>query len=514
MIYIHLLYPYLYVLIPILFLYKTNMHEVRIKNLIESIFIITIVYIIIYILLTNIFSIYKSSLVIFNIFIYLYNFKKIIYHSIIKPITKLKKVVFIQWLFTSSILVFTYFSIFYNFDIEIIDLFAKIIFGISLFINIVILFNIIIIKKNIKNSYSEEDPSDNYIKDHNNKFPNIYFIIPDGYPGWEILKEYTNFDNDDFFNFLQNNNFNILKNSFSNYRATSISLPSILNMQYLNKIAEKTDDGSIHYNNLKKVINYNYLYKYLINKNYKVTELLNRWEQGMSFFSKYKKVNTIFINKVSHMFIAKLFDDGLMISYIFKMMEAKKNYNESNNVLGYFSKNKFNDYNNFIMAHMPFPHPPYVIDNKLNFSYIKSIKYGDFSNYQYETEKAENMINQIKYTNNLLKGIVENILKYDKESIIIIQSDHGNHMTRFLGKKNTDNEDYDKTHYNILRAIYYKGEKININSKTAVNTFREIFNILFNDNLDILEEKILVNEPYNNWGGYNKYFYEINIDDL
>ncbi|MCZ9956730.1 hypothetical protein [Brachyspira hyodysenteriae] len=59
-------------------------------------------------------------------------------------------------------------------------------------------------------------------------------------------------------------------------------------MQYLNKIAEKTDDGSIHYNNLKKVINYNYLYKYLINKNYKVTELLNRWEQGMSFFPNTK----------------------------------------------------------------------------------------------------------------------------------------------------------------------------------------------------------------------------------
>ncbi|MCZ9956729.1 hypothetical protein [Brachyspira hyodysenteriae] len=65
------------------------------------------------------------------------------------------------------------------------------------------MFNIIIIKKNIKNSYSEEDPSDNYIKDHNNKFPNIYFIIPDGYPGWEILKEYTNFDNDDFLIFTK-----------------------------------------------------------------------------------------------------------------------------------------------------------------------------------------------------------------------------------------------------------------------------------------------------------------------
>ncbi|MDA0064365.1 sulfatase-like hydrolase/transferase [Brachyspira hyodysenteriae] len=180
----------------------------------------------------------------------------------------------------------------------------------------------------------------------------------------------------------------------------------------------------------------------------------------------------------------------------------------------FITKNIFTNKNNFLFAHILFPHQPYVIDDKLNFSYRTAIKITDLSSEQSKNETKENMINQIKYANNLLKNVVENILKYDKESIIIIQSDHGNHISIVLGKKDTDNEDYDKTHYNILRAIYYKGEKININSKTAVNTFREIFNILFNDNLDILEEKILVNEPYNNWGGYNKYFYEINIDDL
>lgn len=513
MIYIHLLYPYLYVLIPILFLYKINIYEARIKDLLISISIVTAMYIILYFILINRFPLYKTSIIIFNIFIYLFYINKIIYHAIIKPITKLKKVVFIQWLFSTFILVFTYFSIFYNFDIKIIDLFAKTIFVILLFIHIVMLLNIILITKKMRKN-NIKDIKDIETDNSMNNNPNIYFIIPDSYPGMEILNQYTEFDNSDFYNFLYEKGFNILKNSFSNYRFTNVSIPSILNMQYLHKCCNKNKNEEIGWDSLKEIISHNLLYSYLIRKNYKITELLNSWEKNMKVISKHKNTKSIFMCKLSYDFISKLFEENIIINYILNIMNAKKNFDESKNVLSFFQNYSFNEKNNFIMAHIIFPHPPFIINEKLSFSYKRAIKYGDLSSYKFESEKVENMINQIRYTNNILKDIVENILKYDKESIIIIQSDHGNHMTRFLGKKDTDNKDYDKTHYNILRAVYYKGEKININSKTSVNTFREIFNILFDDNLDILEENILVNEPYNNWGSYNKYFYEVNIDDL
>ena len=234
----------------------------------------------------------------------------------------------------------------------------------------------------------------------------------------------------------------------------------------------------------------------------------------MRFFSKYKSVNTIFLKKNSFSFISKLFSDGILIDSIFNGIAGKRIVDESVAVLKYFKKTKISNYNNFIMAHMMLPHPPFVFDDKLRFSSIMALKCGDGKKSNSELENTQNMINQIKYTNNLLKKIIKKILSNDKESIIIIQSDHANYMSSFIGKKNNDAKNYDKTHYNILRVIYYKGEKININSNTAVNTFRELFNILFKDKLEILPEKAIVNEPMKHAGEYNTELYEINIKDL
>lgn len=176
---IYILYPFLFSIIPILYLYKENILEVSTKILYITILIMTIFYIILYYLLIKLFPIYFSSIIMFNLFIYIYNIKKIIWKSIIEPIKKIGRVSFFHWLYYSLILVFTYFSLFYKFNYNIISIFSKIIFGIFTFTNIVIIFNIV---SNIKKlNSSKEELNNNDIKLENNninkKIPILIYII-------------------------------------------------------------------------------------------------------------------------------------------------------------------------------------------------------------------------------------------------------------------------------------------------------------------------------------------------
>ena len=72
------------------------------------------------------------------------------------------------------------------------------------------------------------------------KFPDIYYIIPDGYPGPKSLQTILNYDNSNFQNFLIEKGFFVATESYSNYENTRFSIPSTLNMNYINHIYDET----------------------------------------------------------------------------------------------------------------------------------------------------------------------------------------------------------------------------------------------------------------------------------
>ena len=63
--------------------------------------------------------------------------------------------------------------------------------------------------------------------------PDIYYIIPDGYPSDAWLKSSMNFDNSEFTNALQDRGFIVAGHAQSNYGASLMSVASILNSRYL-----------------------------------------------------------------------------------------------------------------------------------------------------------------------------------------------------------------------------------------------------------------------------------------
>ena len=68
------------------------------------------------------------------------------------------------------------------------------------------------------------------------KYPDIYYIILDGYAGSESLKKTFEFENNEFRDFLISNNFYVPQHSHANYPHSYQSLASSLNMKYINEI--------------------------------------------------------------------------------------------------------------------------------------------------------------------------------------------------------------------------------------------------------------------------------------
>lgn len=73
---------------------------------------------------------------------------------------------------------------------------------------------------------------------YNGPKPDIYFLIFDAYTSSLALKEQYQYDNGDFDRFLTGKGFHIQYASRSNYKYTILSMPSILNMCYLDKLKD------------------------------------------------------------------------------------------------------------------------------------------------------------------------------------------------------------------------------------------------------------------------------------
>ena len=68
--------------------------------------------------------------------------------------------------------------------------------------------------------------------------PNIYLIVVDAYARNDILSQVYDFDNSNFTDFLTRSGFFVANLSSSNYSKTDLSLPTLLNMDYIENLVE------------------------------------------------------------------------------------------------------------------------------------------------------------------------------------------------------------------------------------------------------------------------------------
>ena len=335
--------------------------------------------------------------------------------------------------------------------------------------------------------------------------PDIYYIILDMYERADKLQEYYGFDNHAFVQALQERGFYVADQSRSNYLSTYYSIPSSMNLVYLNQLPPAL---------LKKMttsLKTNYVHDFVKTQGYQAVQFQSGdWVtddfnaditmpssvkgQHQSHFNLFEallsqttllhaaiNIKTPFDNDNNGMESLPIIDDN------FDMDRSR-----INDTFSHLSDFASKDEKYFIFAHILSPHPPYIFGphgEKVN---------TDASEYLLLDRKKSYMgpyTDQLQYINYLVLNTIDRILATSKTPpIIILQSDHGHGMSLDWNAPNKTDLDIRSAN---LTAIYYPDQSYATlySSISPVNIFRLVFNHTFGTKFTLLPDTTFFHAP-------------------
>ena len=297
--------------------------------------------------------------------------------------------------------------------------------------------------------------------------PDIYFIILDMHAGQQSLKEYFNYDEKDFIIELAKKGFFVSKNSHSNYNATLPSLASTLNMNYI-----LPQDSTLKNNSLSEYLHFlirsNAVVQYLHDHQY-VFANLSIWE-ALNDVAEYPYVNqsefnrSTFYSGLIFQTILNRFFGRCFFDVYAKRKDIAQRSAEIKNIITIKGPK-------FVYIHFLLPHPNYGFTSTGEKPPISDLLMGGKSDHNY--------LEQLKYSDKLALETINGIIQNSPNSVIILQGDHGYHRS----PKKIDEEML--SNLNAIRLPGKDTKDLN-DTLSSVNTFRIVFNTLFNDSLPIL----------------------------
>lgn len=332
--------------------------------------------------------------------------------------------------------------------------------------------------------------------------PDIYYIIVDSYANQHTLKDYYNFDNSSFINFLKEKGFYVAEYSNANYSFTNASIPSSLNMEYLDDLIGQVGR---HSTDLLPLYNYaedNKLVLYLKSKGYKYynfgpRNLFVQIKKHADFNFSYTSSSLITLPPFSELFFSQTLLEPLINKGMIDLnklnvgktglTDNRKYYNEILSQISYVPAIIPKEGPKFVFVHSLLAHSPFVFDSKGNFRAEADIL-GDYNKSYPE---------QLVFVNKTLKSIVNNILQGSKNPpIIVLQSDHGPpppcyRKERFNCYWPTAPKEQLKEKLGIINAYYFPDGDTSAlyPTITPVNSFRVILNKYFGENLKLLPDR-------------------------
>lgn len=348
------------------------------------------------------------------------------------------------------------------------------------------------VRNNFKNSVSSisEDKFQNNKEINSEIKRDIYIIMLDMYPGETSLKELFNYDNSNFAYELQKRGFYVFNNIYANYSLTSMALPTMLNMNYVE---------DLNFKNRFDAINNAEIFK-LAQQSGRKTVYFNH----SSFFRPVKPKNTTMINGIMS---RKIYRHNLDEVYNYSYIYLKCNYSvwkrliKENNELNPFVKFKDEVVKykepKLVFAHIEMPHCPYFFDENGN-------KQTDSDKINYKIDGEKFLINEdgflpyLKFTNKEVLKFIDYIFENSEvKPIVLISGDHGIRTNYYekSWKKHLDESLNDKVNvYSKLATFgaYYNPDDKTHNIKKAkslVNLYRLFSNETFNTNYNIIKDK-------------------------
>ena len=309
----------------------------------------------------------------------------------------------------------------------------------------------------------------------NNKesLPNVYYFIFDEYAGFDSIQRYCNYDNSAFYGALEELGFVTSKHSVNDTWDTYTEVPNLLQLNRVNSIDMTAAEKKANLKNpflLRFMNEQGYTVNALDSINYQFIDVnAAQMHLNVEYTSTYGTFKSSIIQNTAY----------------YPFYGIKDHEKEISNMLRMFSyaidSSKKAQSNLFTIGYFYFPHHPYIVDeygNKTNDSDRLNLR--DTAPY----------LSQFKFASKKILEMAAEIIKNDPEAIIVIQSDHGYRYPAYLhdwyGIDQYDLAVESPYVRNILNAVYFQGEDIDIENLSGINTMRMVLNKLLDADFEML----------------------------
>ena len=316
--------------------------------------------------------------------------------------------------------------------------------------------------------------------------PDIYFLLFDAYTSSRALDQQYHYNNGEFDRFLTAEGFHIQPGSRSNYKYTILSMPSILNMCYLDGLKDVKGGPVQEYYYLTDLIRDNELMAFLHRSlgydivNCSIFDLRGnpspveesllpiktRLITDQTLYSRfYRDIGWNFYQFTVNPFSEKILDHSL--------------YNDNRLIDGVKAASATRSLRpRFIYGHFNIPHPPYYYDKNNNRKKV------DHPYSPTDEDHLQDYLDYLTYTNGQAEEMIRTIQRNTGgKAVIILMGDHG---LRY----------HDELGYNPLffvqnqNAVYFPDKDYHLfyDSISGVNQFRVVLNSLFRQNIPLLKD--------------------------
>lgn len=332
-----------------------------------------------------------------------------------------------------------------------------------------------------------------------NNQPDIFYLIFDGFAGEDILQSVYDMEISTFIGQLEMRGFYVASGSKTNYSQTINSLPSSLNMSYLDGLSQSVIDP-YNWSPLAKVLQQNLVSLSLDELGYDLITFSSGFWPTEDLRTDKKYHPAISLNEYQEVLL-----QNTPLVHLYPGLLYDHHRNRITFTLDHLAGAALSEQPRFVFAHLYIPHPPFVFDEEGNHIHVPRLftKY-DADGYKLKggtTPEYQMMyVDQLSYLLDQILMLVDEIFaETEKAPIIIIQGDHGPGSTitqHHLEKYNLDER------FSIMNACYFPDQDYSTlyAGITPVNTFRVVFDQFFGTDLGLLADKYYfstVFEPYN-----------------
>lgn len=308
--------------------------------------------------------------------------------------------------------------------------------------------------------------------------PDVYYIILDAYGHTNTLKSYWDYDNSRFITFLESKGFFVAARSHSNYDRTIFSIPSSLNMQFLDDFKHRPNMGETPCNTFAR-LNQNNSVQYLLKKaGYKFINVSSSSAYcGTDYVpNACQNYRPLWGGELTQMLfgLTPLYAIEEYFSLLRESLAATRLAPTA-----YLDEVVPIPGPKFVLLHSCLSHPPFIFGrngSKTKLDLDVGCNVGS---------NPALYVNQLNVAEREAEKWIDTIMaKSSSPPVIIIQSDHGPWF------KMSTPTDYYNERMRILNAYYFPNTQHHnlYDSISPVNSFRVFFNDYFNAGLPLLKD--------------------------